>query len=271
MVAKQHPFIRGLSELVPHPSPLLSVSQDKPEDWFDFKQPSLWIVIASIVFNPLFWNIVARQVLNLHVEKEYHNKLLTKLAGGRPYLGCYLLAVTIFSLGILRDHLFQSALAEQPNLAPHPYYPTAHVYVALALFLSGQILVITSMLALGVTGTYLGDYFGILMSHRVTSFPFNVVEDPMYIGSTLCFFGTSIWYRSPAGIAISVFVFIVYQIALRYEGPFTAMIYSAKDKKTEEATPKAAPVKAPVEPVESSPNNSPAYRTRSRARKVIDE
>ncbi|TIB93895.1 PEMT-domain-containing protein [Wallemia mellicola] len=254
MVAKQHPFIRGLSELVPHPSPLLSVSQDKPEDWFDFKQPSLWIVIASIVFNPLFWNI-----------------LLTKLAGGRPYLGCYLLAVTIFSLGILRDHLFQSALAEQPNLAPHPYYPTAHVYVALALFLSGQILVITSMLALGVTGTYLGDYFGILMSHRVTSFPFNVVEDPMYIGSTLCFFGTSIWYRSPAGIAISVFVFIVYQIALRYEGPFTAMIYSAKDKKTEEATPKAAPVKAPVEPVESSPNNSPAYRTRSRARKVIDE
>lgn len=53
--------------------------------------------------------------------------------------------------------------------------------------------------------------------------------------------------------------------------PFTAMIYSAKDKKTEEAPTKAAPAKAPVEPVESSPNNSPAYRTRSRARKVIDE
>lgn len=49
------------------------------------------------------------------------------------------------------------------------------------------------------------------------------------------------------------------------------MIYSAKNKKTEEAPAKAAPVKAPVEPVESSPNNSPAYRTRSRARKVIDE
>ena len=30
------------------------------------------------------------------------------------------------------------------------------------------------MYALGVTGTYLGDYFGILMDEPVTSFPFNV-------------------------------------------------------------------------------------------------
>ena len=44
------------------------------------------------------------------------------------------------------------------------------------------------------------------------------------------------------------------------------MIYSAKDKKSEKA-----PTTAAVEPVESSPGNSPAYRTRSRARKVIDE
>jgi phosphatidylethanolamine/phosphatidyl-N-methylethanolamine N-methyltransferase len=33
----------------------------------------------------------------------------------------------------------------------------------------------------------LGDHFGILMKSRITSFPFNVAEHPMYYGSTLCF------------------------------------------------------------------------------------
>lgn len=48
--------------------------------------------------------------------------------------------------------------------------------------------------------------------------------------------------------------------------PFTAMIYTAKDKKSEKA-----PTIAAAEPSEPSQNSSPAYRTRSRARKVIDE
>lgn len=127
--------------------------------------------------------------------------------------------VCMFSASRFSDNFsFQQALAAQPNLVPHPDYPTAHIVLAFVLFFTGQLLVITSMFALGVTGTYLGDYFGILMSHRVTTFPFNVVEDPMYIGSTLCFLGTSLWFRSPAGLAISLFVFIVYQVALSFEG-----------------------------------------------------
>lgn len=43
-----------------------------------------------------------------------------------------------------------------------------------------------------VTGTYLGDYFGILMSARVTGFPFNLFSDPMYVGSTFAFLGGAI-------------------------------------------------------------------------------
>jgi methylene-fatty-acyl-phospholipid synthase len=67
-------------------------------------------------------------------------------------------------------------------------------------------------------GTYLGDYFGILMSSRITGFPFNILSDPMYVGSTLAFLGGAILYESPAGIAISALVWIVYVIALRFEG-----------------------------------------------------
>ena len=63
------------------------------------------------------------------------------------------------------------------------------VYHALAgaLALVGFVLVITSFWKLGLSGTYLGDYFGILMEDKVTGFPFNVTDHPMYEGSTMLF------------------------------------------------------------------------------------
>jgi methylene-fatty-acyl-phospholipid synthase len=146
---------------------------------------------------------------------EYRSKLLTRLAGNNPRLGCYLLAVTIFSLGIFRDSLYERALRVQPS---HPLLntPTA-TYLAYALLIAGNTLVFSSMWALGVTGTYLGDYFGILMDHRVTSFPFNVTDAPMYYGSTLSFLGTALWFGKPAGILLTLEVLVVYLMALRFE------------------------------------------------------
>lgn len=147
---------------------------------------------------------------------EHHNRTLTRLLGNRPYLGCYILAVTIFSLGILRDHLYNNALSLQPTYAPleHP----AVRAVAVALFAFGSVLVVSSMWVLGVTGTYLGDYFGILMDEMVTGFPFNVVSDPMYVGSTANFVAVALWYAKPAGLLLSVIVWVTYAIALRFEG-----------------------------------------------------
>lgn len=86
------------------------------------------------------------------------------------------------------------------------------------------------MWALGVTGTYLGDYFGILMDEPVTGFPFNVSSAPMYVGSTCSFVGTALLYQRPAGLAISAFVWIAYSVALRFEDPFTGMIYAKRDE-----------------------------------------
>ncbi|KAG0167004.1 Phosphatidyl-N-methylethanolamine N-methyltransferase [Apophysomyces sp. BC1034] len=190
-------------------------------EYIDFSQPTLYFSVAAIFFNPIFWNIVARA--------EYRSHVLTKLAGGNPYRGCYALAVTIFSLGIFRDYVYKTALENQPT---HPWLQTnVALVLAAVLFAVGNTLVLTSMWALGVTGTYLGDYFGILMSSRVTGFPFNVCENPMYIGSTYTFLATAIWYGSPAGVALTVLVYVCYQVALRYEGPFTSMIYEKKGKK----------------------------------------
>ncbi|RSH89224.1 Phosphatidyl-N-methylethanolamine N-methyltransferase [Saitozyma podzolica] len=192
----------------------------------DWKQPSLWFAVGMVLFNPIFWNTVARN--------EYRNKTMTKIFGS-PYHGCYVLAVTIFSLGIFRDVLYERALRDQPHLAvlSHPAWKA----IAWGLFGLGQLFVITSIYALGITGTYLGDYFGILMSSRVTGFPFNVLSDPMYVGSTLAFLGSAIQYESPVGLGISALVWVVYAVALRFEGPFTDKIYSSAASKKSDSAP----------------------------------
>lgn len=102
--------------------------------------------------------------------------------------------------------------------------------LALALFIVGQTFVITSTWALGITGTFLGDYFGILMDARVEGFPFNVLNNPMYVGSTLCFFGVALFQGSVAGLAITAYVYLVYLIALRFEEPWTGEIYAKRER-----------------------------------------
>ncbi|KAG6807666.1 hypothetical protein H0H93_001263, partial [Arthromyces matolae] len=131
---------------------------------------------------------------------------------------------------------YQRALEDQPrqSLLPQPF----NIIVPAVLFIVGQTFVITSTWALGITGTFLGDYFGILMDHRVEGFPFNVLRDPMYVGSTMCFFAGALWYERPAGLLISVYVYIVYVIALRFEGPFTDMIYAKREEERSKGSKK---------------------------------
>jgi len=193
---------------------------DLLKGYVDFDQKSLAYAAAMIAFNPIFWNTVARQ--------EYHNKILTKLAGGNSRYGCYGLAVTIFSIGIFRDFLYERALRQQPS---HPLLegPVATV-AAYVLLACGNVLVLSSMWALGLTGTYLGDYFGILMDAKVTSFPFNVTDAPMYYGSTMSFLGTALLFGKPAGLLLTLEVLAVYLIALRFEDPFTAEIYAKRER-----------------------------------------
>ncbi|KAJ3751483.1 hypothetical protein DFH05DRAFT_1570409 [Lentinula detonsa] len=65
---------------------------------FDASQQSLWISIAAIAFNLTVWNIVARN--------EHRNRTLTRnVFGGNARIGCYFLAIMIFSFGMSRDSL----------------------------------------------------------------------------------------------------------------------------------------------------------------------
>ncbi|KAM7207334.1 phosphatidyl-N-methylethanolamine N-methyltransferase [Naviculisporaceae sp. PSN 640] len=185
----------------------------------DFSQRSLFISAFAIAFNPTFWNIVAR--------REYRTKFITKFFGSAQR-GCYALAITIFSLGLLRDFLYERALRDQPS---HPALegdlPT---YIGYALLAVGNLFVISSTYQLGITGTFLGDYFGILMDDIVTGFPFNVTNAPMYYGSTMSFLGTALLYGKPAGVLLTGVVLAVYLVAIQFENPFTAGIYAKRDR-----------------------------------------
>ncbi|KAH6617946.1 phospholipid methyltransferase-domain-containing protein [Chaetomium sp. MPI-SDFR-AT-0129] len=196
----------------------------------DFDQRSLFISAAAIAFNPTFWNIVAR--------REYRTKFLTRAFNGNRQAACYALAATIFSLGLLRDFLYERALRDQPS---HPALQGEYItYAAYALLAVGNLFVISSTWQLGITGTFLGDYFGILMDSIVTGFPFNITSAPMYYGSTMSFLGTALLYGKPAGVLLTLHVLVVYLVAIQFENPFTAGIYAKRDK--ERAQAKAAGV-----------------------------
>lgn len=191
---------------------LLSGYMDVTDSWFV-------AAVLSIAFNPLFWNLVARW--------EHRTRSLTHIFGS-SYTACYCLAAAILLLNFLRSHCFVEAMKGQPKLEILDCAPG--YYAGLSLVAIGSLFVISSFLALGFTGTFLGDYFGILMEERVTCFPFSILDNPMYWGSSSIYLGWSIMYASPAGLILSAAVMLCYTIALWYEGPFTEEIYRQKGK-----------------------------------------
>lgn len=185
--------------------------------YVDPSDPHFVAAVLAITFNPLFWNVVARW--------EQKTRKLSK-AFGSPYLACYSLGGAILLLNILRSHCFTQAMLSQPKMESLDN-PTAH-RVALMLLGVGSTLVLSSFLALGFTGTFLGDYFGILKEARVTTFPFSVLDNPMYWGSTANYLGWALMHASPTGLLLTAVVALIYMTALLFEEPFTAEIYRQK-------------------------------------------
>jgi len=218
----------------------------------DFDSDTLQIALVLVVAAPLIWNVVARSIRSALPES---TNMTTR------YLICYALTVWIFGFSSFRDYLlvearkktalcsicwkleislltwglplclfgsFHKVVAEQSQYSFFPSEPLRLV-VCGVLFGLGQLFVLSSFYRLGVTGTFLGDYCGIFMSARVTGFPFSVLDNPMYVGSTMCFLAYSLWAGSYAGLLITLEVAVVYAIALQFEGPYTTKIYQERD------------------------------------------
>lgn len=199
--------------------PLAEAATDFPIFW---RNSNLWFAAFCIMFNPFFWNVVARW--------EYRTHAITHWFGSAER-GCYALAVVICLLGLFRDYRFEEAISGQPIALA---MCTENVRICgTLLIVVGTVLVLSSTWSLGIVGTFLGDYFGLLLNKKVTHFPFNVMNNPMYWGSTLNFLGYSLRQCSPAGVLLTTLVAICYKIALLFEGPFTENIYAEKKLREE--------------------------------------
>jgi phosphatidylethanolamine/phosphatidyl-N-methylethanolamine N-methyltransferase len=190
---------------------------------------SILVAATAIAASPTIWNIVARN--------EYRNKTISKLVGSNV-TGAYLMAAWIFFSSLGRDKLFDEAMQKNAAAVLTKDAGAAKVLAAAgyAMFTGGSVLVLSAYYRLGITGTYLGDYFGILMRERVTAFPFSHFDNPMYNGATMCFLGMALRANSLVGVGLSAWVYAVYQASsLRYENPFTTMIYeeAAAKKRSE--------------------------------------
>ncbi|KAL7371990.1 hypothetical protein ABVT39_008109 [Epinephelus coioides] len=186
----------------------------------NFHDSSFCIAVIAIIFNPLFWNVVARW--------EHHTRSLSKLFGS-PYLACYCLGFVIILLNVYRSHSMTLAMKAQAKWEVMDR--TDVFYAGVALMVLGTLLVVGSFLALGFTGTFLGDYFGILMDEKVTGFPFNIIENPMYWGSTANYLGLALIGASPVGLVLTAIVAVAYKVAIRFEGPFTDQIYQERNQR----------------------------------------
>lgn len=190
----------------------------------DWKDPLVWLAAAHITFNPMFWNLSARL--------EYKTRLLSRLFGSAK-AGCYVLAASTFLFGLSRNFVVIIAVTRQLSMEAYLGDATINYMKFFGTFfiIAGLTLAISSMVRLGVTGTYLGDYFGMLKSSRVTAFPYNIVDNPMYTGSTIAFLGLAVRMMSPIGFILTCYIWLVYNVALYFEEPFTNKIYSNKESK----------------------------------------
>lgn len=82
-------------------------ASDFLEEFINFSEPNFRYALLSIIAAPILWNLLARF--------EFYTHLLTKIACGNKYLGCYLLAIYIFGFSAIRDHLYEEFLPLFPS------------------------------------------------------------------------------------------------------------------------------------------------------------
>ena len=179
-----------------------------------------WVAMLCAAANPIFWNAVARL--------EYYTHLWSRVFCGAR-CGIWILAASILQLNAIRTALFYQAMERGPKSEFLGAYP-AFKALGVALVCIGALFVCASFWKLGFYGTFLGDYFGILMEERVTGFPFSLLDHPMYMGSVMMYVGQSCLSASVNGLVLSFWIYLTYKAAIFIEEPFTAKMYAKKQK-----------------------------------------
>ena len=110
-----------------------------------------------------------------------NNKTLTKAFGSKE-TACSAFGYVVFTMGTIRNYLFLLAIWSQPHGASFSIFDQILVKSMVPILgVWGASYVFFSMKKLGFYGTYHGDHFGIFHKEKLTVYPFNVCEHPMYL------------------------------------------------------------------------------------------
>jgi phosphatidylethanolamine N-methyltransferase len=192
------------------------------ESYFVFNDWEFLSSLFMIIICPVTWNLVARW--------EFHTKIFSKLAGDNR-LAADVFAHILIEMGILRNYLFSRVIRHQNHFELDGSLSTVLTVISVLIVVFGFALNFMAYYRLGIHGIYYADYFDILFPEMVTAFPYNVLDNPLYVGSFMLFFGNALFFRCPAGILLSGVAWIMYKFASILENPMTALIYSPENIK----------------------------------------
>jgi phosphatidylethanolamine N-methyltransferase len=193
--------------------------------YIDLSDKMFLLSMIMIVICPVTWNLIARW--------EFHTKIFTKITGDNR-LAADIFAHILIEMGVFRNYIFEKAISRQMRYPIDSAYCDYIYSLGCGLAIFGGILVLMAYYRLGIHGIYYADYFGLLMKEKVTVFPYNLVNNPLYIGSTSIFLGLSVMHLSPAGVLLTILVWFMYKLASLMENPMTDLIYSVHNIKAVE-------------------------------------
>ena len=187
----------------------------------DFSQPSLYTSIFFIILCPILYNLLARL--------EYFYKSISKIFNGDKKRANKVYSFFMMLVGIIRNYFYYEALKVQPTISYESY---DQLLFTLSIFVAafGLTLIIFSSFRLGVRGVYYADYFDIKMDFTVNVFPYNIISDPLYVGTTMCFLSYALYKGSLAGLMLTSGVLLMYMVALRFEDEMLKIIYPNDNK-----------------------------------------
>lgn len=180
------------------------------------------ITLIMIIILPLTWSGVGRL--------EFHTKYFTKICDNNKILAADIFAHLLIEMGVFRNYMFGRAVENSPVIELPAYIDIITLLISYILSFLGVLMVGGAYWQLGIHGVYYGDYFGILMKERVTAFPYNVFDNPMYQGSQTLFFSIALRKKSPTGMFLTFVVFCMYKVASYLEMPMTELIYSEENR-----------------------------------------
>jgi phosphatidylethanolamine/phosphatidyl-N-methylethanolamine N-methyltransferase len=185
--------------------------------------------VAVTVLAPVYWNGVSRL--------EYRTLFCSRLCGGSRMFALYIFATSILHLSAWRESLFAEILLHEVSDVALPGHPMLRAFGS-SLVAYGTIISMAGFVQLGVRGTYMGEAFGYFCPRLLTTFPFDALEDPMYLGSSLAHLGAALRANSTPGIFVALVVSLTYWIAARvFEGPFTHELYKFQSRVTSASAP----------------------------------